>query len=156
MAISMLETPHVAVGAAIAAKIPNPFISIPLALVSHLIMDQVPHWNPHSYTEVKTRGRISDNTKYLALVDVAISLGLGFYIASRFLPDYQHAVVILAASFAAVLPDVIKSPYFLLGKRTGLIKKWVDFERSLQVETGFVPGMLIQIGVILLSLLWVM
>ena len=152
----MLETPHVAVGAAIAAKIPNPYIAIPLALVSHLIMDQVPHWNPHSYTEIKTKGQISNNTKYLAIVDVAISLGLGFYIASRFLPDYKHAVVILAASFAAVLPDVIKSPYFLLGKRTGLVKKWVDFERSLQDETGFVPGMHIQIGVVIISLLWVM
>ncbi len=151
----MLETPHVAVGAAIAAKIPNPYIAIPLALISHIVMDQVPHWNPHSYTEIKTTGKISNKTKYLALADVAVSLGLGFWVASRFLPNYGHAVVILLASFASVLPDVIKSPYFLFKKRTGLIKKWVDFERSLQVETAFVPGMLIQIGVIILSLMWI-
>lgn len=155
MPCSMLETPHVAIGAAIASKIPNPFIAIPLALISHLVMDQVPHWNPHSYTEIKTKGKISNNTKYLALVDVAISLGLGFWIASRALPDYKHAAVILICSFAAVFPDVIKSPYFLFKQRIGLMKKWVDFERSLQVETAFIPGMLIQVGVIILSLLWI-
>lgn len=152
----MLETPHVAIGAAIAAKIPNPFISIPLALVSHIVMDQVPHWNPHSYTEVQKHGKISNNTKYLAIIDVAVSLGLGFFIASKSLPDYNHALVILLSSFAAVFPDVIKSPYFLFKKRTGLIKKWVDFERSLQVETSFIPGMLIQIGVIIAALAWVL
>ncbi|MBX4205880.1 hypothetical protein KW795_01650, partial [Candidatus Microgenomates bacterium] len=109
----MLETPHVAVGAAIASKIPNPFISIPLALVSHIVLDQVPHWNPHSYTEVQKHGKISDNTRYIALIDVAAALATGFFIASKSLPDTNHAIVILAASFAAVLPDLIKSPYLL-------------------------------------------
>jgi hypothetical protein len=152
----MLETPHVAVGAAIATKIPNPFISIPLALVSHIVMDQIPHWNPHSYTEVKTKGKISDNTRYLALVDVTAALALGFFAASRVMPDTHHATTIIFSSFAAVFPDVSKAPYFLLGKRSGLIKKWVDFERSLQVETSFWVGMLIQAIVIVACIAWIL
>ena len=152
----MLETPHVAVGAAIAVAIPNPFISIPLALASHLILDQVPHWNPHSYTEVKNHGKISDNTRYLALVDVAAALAIGFFVASRVMPDTYHAVTILLSCFASVAPDVSKAPYFLLGKRDGIMKKWVDFERSLQVETAFVPGMAIQFAIIAASLAWIL
>ena len=49
----MLETPHVAVGAAIAASIPNPLIAIPLAFASHFALELVPHWNPHLNTELK-------------------------------------------------------------------------------------------------------
>lgn len=150
----MLETPHVAVGAAIASRIPNPYIAIPLALASHLIMDQVPHWNPHSYTEVKNHGKISSQTRLLALVDVGFALALGFFVASKAMPDTYHAGTIILACFASVLPDVSKAPYFLLGKRDGLLKKWVDLERSLQVETSFLPGMLIQAGVIIASLTW--
>ena len=150
----MLETPHVAVGAAIAVAIPNPFIAIPLAFASHFVLDIVPHWNPHSYTEVQKFGKISVNTKIIALVDAGLALGLGFFIASQ-VPSQSHFITIILASFASVLPDVSKSPYFLLGFRDGLLKKWVDFERSLQVETNFVVGMAVQILVIVAALIWI-
>ncbi|OGM30167.1 hypothetical protein A2630_03030 [Candidatus Woesebacteria bacterium RIFCSPHIGHO2_01_FULL_44_10] len=152
---TVLESPHVAVGAAIATKIPNPLIAIPLAIGSHFILDRIPHWNPHSYTETQKNGRVSKNTIVFALTDVAVSLAIGFYIASRALPDYRHAAVILAASFFAVLPDLAKSPYFLLNQRKGLIKKYVDFERSLQVETKFAVGMTVQLLVIAASFWWI-
>lgn len=151
----MLETPHVAVGAAIATKIPNPVISIPLALASHFILDMVPHWNPHSYTEVQKHGKISMNTKTFALIDVGLALLVGFTAASHVTPDYGHSATILLASFASVLPDVSKSPYFLLGVRDGMLKKWVDFERSLQVETTFAIGMTVQTIIVLASLFWI-
>lgn len=147
----MLETPHVAVGAAIAVAIPNPFIAIPLAFASHFVLDMVPHWNPHSYTEVQRFGRISMNTKVFALIDVGLALVTGFFIASQ-VSSQSHFITIILASFASVLPDVSKSPYFLLGMRDGLLKKWVDFERSLQVETNFKVGMTVQIIVTLLAL----
>ncbi|HTK03413.1 MAG TPA: hypothetical protein VL401_01430 [Alphaproteobacteria bacterium] len=147
----MLETPHVAVGAAIAVAIPNPFIAIPLAFASHFVLDMVPHWNPHSYTEVQKFGKISVNTKIIALVDVGLALTTGFFIASH-ASSQGHFITILLASFASVLPDVSKAPFFLLGVRKGILKKWVDFERSLQVETGFWPGMIVQIIIILLAL----
>lgn len=151
----MLETPHVAVGAAIATKIPNPFIAIPLALASHFVLDMVPHWNPHSYTEVQKNGKISVNTKTFALIDVGIALVIGFAAAYHATPDFGHAATILIASFASVFPDVSKSPYFLFGVRDGLLKKWVDFERSLQAETTFIIGMSVQAVIVLASLWWI-
>lgn len=152
----MLETPHVAVGVAIASKIPNPLISIPLAFASHFILDRIPHWNPHSYTEVQKNGHISKNTTIFALVDVGLSLILGFFVASKHLPDYSGAVVILLASFASVASDIVKAPYFLLGVKRGPIKKWVDFERSIQVETDNVfLGLSTQGAIIIASLWWI-
>lgn len=153
----MLETPHVAVGAAIATKIPNPLVAIPLALASHFILDRIPHWNPHSYTEIEKRGKISQNTTMIALVDVGLSLALGFFVASRSLPDYGHAAIILAACLAAVVPDVVKSPFFLWGVRKGWIRKWVDFERSIQIEIDNIwIGMSTQVLIIAAALWWIL
>lgn len=151
----MLETPHVVVGAAIASKVANPILSLPLAFGSHFLMDQIPHWNPHSYTETQTNGKISRNTTILAIADVITALSAGLWLASRAMPNWTHAIVIIAASFLAVLPDVVKAPYFLLGKRDGLLKRYVDFERSLQVETNFIAGMGMQLFVILVALMWI-
>ena len=53
----MLETPHVIVGAAIAYKVVNPALALPLALGSHFILDITPHWNPHLSTETKKFGK---------------------------------------------------------------------------------------------------
>lgn len=150
----MLETPHVFVGAAIASKIPNPLIAIPASFASHFLLDRIPHWNPHSYTEVTTHGKLSSFTTKVALVDVGTALTSGSLIAYSFLPDWRHAAVVFFSCFAAVLPDVIKSPFFLLGTR-GLLKKWVDFERSLQVDTKTaLPGILTQLAVIGASIMW--
>lgn len=136
----MLETPHVALGAAIALKIPNPWIAIPLAFASHFILDKVPHWNPHTYTETVKDGGPSKNTIIIAGVDAVISLGVGLGVAYSTLPNTNLALTVIACSFASVLPDVSKYPFFLFGKlRHGFYKKWVDYERTLQVQVNSVP-----------------
>ena len=70
-------------------------------------------------------------------------------------PNTNLAILIIACSFAAVLPDVIKTPYFYLNYKKGLLKKWVNFERSIQVEVPFIPGMITQLIIILISLYWI-
>lgn len=41
----MLSIAHGPTGAFIASKIPNPFVSAPLAVLAHLLEDRVPHWD---------------------------------------------------------------------------------------------------------------
>jgi hypothetical protein len=150
----MLETPHVALGAAIATKIPNPLISIPLALASHIILDRVPHWNPHFYTETQKYGRPRTDSTIFTLIDISLALALGSTIALN-ADSLPHTLTIFACCFASVLPDVTKAPYFFLGKRDGLLKKWVVFERSLQVDTNFTFGMINQALVIITCIFWI-
>lgn len=151
----MIESPHVAVGAAIATKIPNPLIGLPLALASHFLLDRVPHWNPHSYTEIQKHGKISNFTKIFSSADVVVALGIGFFTASQKMPNLGQMLYVLIASFLAVLPDLAKSPYFLMGARKGMIKKYVDFERSIQVDIKSpIVGLTIQALVIVVAMLW--
>lgn len=152
----MLETPHVVVGAAIATKIANPFLAIPLAFGSHFILEKVPHWNPHLNTEIKKHGRVTRQSTQIVIADVFLSLALGGFIASRALPDVGHAATILAASFAAVLPDVIEGPYFFLSMKNKFINKWIAFQKSLQADTTILPGLLTQVVTVIATLVWIL
>jgi hypothetical protein len=151
----VLETPHVAVGAAIAMKVVNPALAIPLAFGSHFILDKIPHWNPHLNTEVIENGKPTKKSSVIVIIDVCASLALGFFIASKALPSTSHATTILVASFASVLPDIIEGPYFFLGIRNKFIKKWIVFQKSLQVNTSVVPGLLTQAITIAAALWWI-
>lgn len=152
----MLETPHVAVGAAIASKIINPVLSIPLAFASHFILEKVPHWNPHLNQETETFGRPTKQSTVIVIIDVVLSLAIGGFVAYRALPNITHAVVVLVACLVSVLPDVVEGPHFFFGFRNKLLTKWIDFQKSIQVDTKIVPGMITQLMIILASFWWIL
>ena len=155
MLLTVLETPHVVVGAAIATQVANPFLAIPLAFGSHFVLERIPHWNPHLNTEKKKYGKITKQTTIIVIVDVALSLTLGFYIASRVLPDTGHFYTILAACFFSVLPDIIEGPYFFLNAKSKQIRDWIKFQKSLQNDADLVPGLLTQVITIIASFWWI-
>lgn len=148
----MLEAPHVAVGAAIASKIPNPLIAIPLAFGSHFILEKIPHWNPHLNTELKRYGHVTKKSTYLIIVDVAFALGIGFLFAYQALPNTFHFLTILAASLASVLPDLIEGPYFFMKVKNKWLMKWLEFQKSIQADTTVIPGLATQAVTIALCL----
>lgn len=151
----MLETPHVTVGAAIAAKIPNPLIAIPLAFASHFFLEKVPHWNPHLNTELKTYGQITKKSRVVVVVDVAISLAIGFFIAFNRSQSTSHFLTIIACCLASALPDIIEGPYFFFKVRGKLIEKWIAFQKSLQSDTNIYLGLSTQLITVLAALYWV-
>lgn len=150
----MLETPHVMVGAAIAVKIGNPFIAIPLAFASHFVLERVPHWNPHINTEFKKYGKVTKKSTIITAVDASLALLIGTGIAYSYLPNSALAFNILACSFASVLPDVIEAPYFFLKAKSNFIKRWIGFQKSLQVDTTPFWGILTQILAIVTTIWW--
>ena len=138
----MLETPHVALGVAIAVAIPNPLISIPLAFASHFALDMTPHWNPHLNTETKKYGYLTNKTLLIIGIDLACAAILTAFVS-------KGNMNILLAAFVSILPDVVEGPYFLLGWKNELIKKWINFQKSIQSEANLFWGLLTQVLVIL-------
>lgn len=151
----VLETPHVIVGAAIAFKVTNPLLALPLALGSHFVLDMTPHWNPHLNTETKKFGKPTKRSVRIVIADVCISLIAGVFIASKVLPNSTHAITILLACFLSVLPDVIEGPYFFLNKRNPLIKRWIKFQTSIQADVSIIPGLATQFLTILAAFWWI-
>lgn len=151
----MLETPHVALGIAIAVKTGNPWLALPLSLASHFLLDKVPHWNPHFYTETQKFGKPKVTSTYLAIADELIAITLTLFMAYSFWPDINKSFLILLCSLLSVLPDQIKIPYFFMNYKKGLFKKWVEFERTIQVEIKPFWGIITQIVVLFASLFWI-
>lgn len=152
----MLETPHAIVGATIVTKIPNPIVSLPLAFASHFVLDMVPHWNPHLNTELKKFGDIRKSSSIIVAADVVTSLVLGTYMATHFAMNQTHMYFIFLGAFSGVLPDVIEGPYFFLHMKSEFIKKWLAFQKSIQVDTDIVPGLLTQLATLIACFFWVM
>jgi hypothetical protein len=151
----MLETPHVVLGVAIATKIGNPWLAIPLAFASHFVLDKVPHWNPHTYTETVKNGGPSRSTITIAVVDGLVSLATGLGFAYSALPNRGLALTIIACCLASVLPDVSKYPFFLFKNvRHGIYKKWVDYERSMQVQVNSIFWGLSSQALLILACFW--
>ncbi len=155
MMSTVLETPHVVVGAAIATKVINPYLAIPLSFLSHFVLEKVPHWNPHLNTEIKKHGKITKQSTLIVAFDVLLSLGIGSILAARALPNVGLAATIFVSCFFAVLPDVIEGPYFFLNWKTKAIEKWIAFQKSLQVDTTPLPGLATQFITILAALWWI-
>ncbi len=151
----MLETPHVAVAAAIASKIPNPFISIPLSFASHFLLDITPHWNPHINREIKQFGKPTTQSVNIIRVDSVVALLLGTAIAIHALPDMHQFTNIMICSFVGVLPDVVEAPYYFLGKKTPIIEKWISWQKSIQADAEPWIRLTTQAVIILASLFWI-
>lgn len=151
----MLETPHVIIAAAIAYKIGNPALSLPLALGSHFILEKVPHWNPHLNTEKKMYGRLTSATIKIIVLDTLLALLLGIFIALKAYPDINRVIVILFACFLGALPDIAEAPYFLWNRKTKILEQIVSFQKSIQNDTSFVPGTLTQIITVAAGFWWV-
>lgn len=151
----MLETPHVFVGAAIATKIPNPWVAIPLAFASHFVLEMIPHWNPHLNTETEKYGHITRRSTAITAIDSTFALISGSFIAYQALPDWKHTLTIFFACFAAVLPDVMESPYFFLNLKWKIIEKWITFQKSIQNDVSVTPGLITQLLTILGVIFWI-
>ena len=151
----MLEIPHVAVGAAIASKIPNPLISIPLTLLSHFLLDMTPHWNPHINREIKKFGHPTKQSVSIIRVDSTIALILGTAIAIHALPDMHQFLNIMACSFVSVLPDVVEAPYYFLHRKDNIIEKWIAWQKSIQNDVAPWIGLSTQAAIVVASVWWI-
>lgn len=144
----MLETPHAILGATIATAIPNPTISLPLAFVSHFILDMVPHWNPHINTEINTYGKLTNRTFLIIGLDVVLALTTTILISK----SNPYAYI---GSFLAILPDAVEAPYFIWGWKNKFLTIWMKFQKAIQSDTNVFWGLLTQIAVLVACYFWI-
>jgi hypothetical protein len=98
---------HVLTGSAIALIVRDPLLAAPLALVSHFILDAIPHFDHPHYQY---------GSKYFAGIMVAdgvISIGSVVLIM---LAVPSLAWVIALCAFVAILPDFFWLYYYLNGR----------------------------------------
>ncbi len=115
----MTATAHALTAAAIATKIPNPAIGLPLAFFSHFLLDKVPHWDPMYNHQNRKKVEVVGGS----VADVLLSYLLVFGIFVLYLHQ-KDPIYIMTATFFSELPDLLEIPYHLLGV------KWPVFYQS--------------------------
>lgn len=101
----MTATAHTLVAGAIAAKFTDPTAAASLALLSHFIMDSIPHWD----IGTSWRNRPKEITGILAILETSVGLGIGYYIFGALAPQ---GTLILTMIFS-LLPDWLETPWYI-------------------------------------------
>lgn len=148
----MLSIAHGATGALIASKIPNPFISIPLVLLSHYLEDRVPHWD---VGQGLTKNRKSKKAAFLQelFFDFPLSVVFVYFVFQFGHPLDWH---IWLGWFVALLPDFLEFPFLFLDMKffpiTQLARLHAWVHRSTPNKLwGMLPQILVLLLVILLK-----
>jgi hypothetical protein len=150
----MMAISHGLVGAAIATAVPDPILSGGLILVSHYLLDLIPHWD--FGTDWKKRS--VTQTGLMAIGDT-----IAAYVVTYILFHNQLSmpVIFLAVSISN-LPDWLIAPYFMFfSSKDGYHKsrggsfgsaygKFLEFEETfMHTKAKFTQGVLTQITTIL-------
>lgn len=147
----MLSIAHGPTGALIASKIPNPFISLPLVVVSHFLEDKIPHWDVGQGLTKKTKSKQAAFYQELFL-DFPLSIALVYFF-------FQHGQPFSPLPwlgwFFGLLPDFIEAPRNFLSWEPAFLRPLSrfhhDFHHSIPDKfRGLVPQILIIIAIYLL------
>lgn len=149
----MLEIPHALVGIAIATRIPNPALAIPLAVGSHFVLDMLPHWNPHFFSETQKYGKPTKKSTNFASIEIIIAGIVSLVISLTQYPDIGKMLFFYTAAVAGMAPDLVKIPFFFLKQQKGILKRYVLMERSIQNDANPPLGIITQIAVAIVALI---
>ena len=143
----MTSISHALIGAAIAAKIPDPVLAGFLAVVTHFVCDAIPHWDLG--TNWRLRPRVI--TGALAILETLAAIAISFSLFVRFVPNQFTLIVAIIASLA---PDWLEAPYYLLMPHPPKIFYYLYKVQSLIHERLETPwGVLTQVAVVAAFLL---
>lgn len=101
----MTASNHVVAGAVIAAAVPQAAIALPLAFVSHFIMDALPH-----YGDNDNHSWLNRHFKYVLGVDLFLTVA---FLVGLLVIQPANWILLVLAGLVAVSPDILWLPYFL-------------------------------------------
>jgi hypothetical protein len=97
---------HALTGALVAANINRPVIALPVALLSHFVIDAVPHWNYELKPHIARR-------QLVMFADLALSLALLLVLAATV---DANPYLVIAGGLLGILPDTMWLRYFITGR----------------------------------------
>ncbi|MBI3577232.1 hypothetical protein HY086_04305 [Candidatus Gottesmanbacteria bacterium] len=154
----MTATAHALVAGAIASRFTDPVTAGTLALVSHYVMDSIPHWDIG--TNWRSRRRAA--TGLLAIGETGLAITLAYFLFSSNAPPFTLAVAVAAS----LLPDWAETPWYIFfakqnkhepTKRAGLMEQiafaFYKTQNVFHSKTQFPLGVLTQVATVLFFLI---
>lgn len=135
----MTATAHALVGGIIATSISNPAIGLPLAALSHPLIDMVPHWDFGIGWKKKSKLSLF----WQASFDLLFGLILTYLIFGRFTdPAYLWAAVFLSEAW-----DLLQMPYLLFNWK-GPFYMFYKVQHEINAKLKFPWGILTQVATV--------
>jgi hypothetical protein len=172
----VLDTVHVFAGLAIGKQITNPLLAFIIGIISHVILDAVPHWDGGSKQAVSDKGQeisrdgkaclTTIKTKVL-LIDIAVCFGLGVILSITGIlwpgfPSFSSLVSFLLSHvslitgvFGSLLWDILLLAYLFFPSEN--LKKLSLFSLHKKLQDGnkprAIPSLLFQAGLVAIFIL---
>jgi len=126
----------------IGVKFKSPWLVIPIAILSHFVLDAIPHWDGNfdkkKFKKTGT-GSITDIDMIVKFLDIigSISVIIFFYFQA------DKGMMVLGAVMA-ILPDLSKVGYLTRLKDTKGYMHYIMFHNNIQGEAKMINGLSIQ------------
>lgn len=134
----MTAASHAVIGTIIAAKIGNPALAIPIAIVSHIALDAIPHWDTATNRRKKTFKKMFNDS----LLDVILGFVLSYLLIFLFFPK-TNLVYVFLMIIASQLLDWVTSLYYFFHIK---IFKWAySFQKLFNNDLNLPWGLVTQI-----------
>lgn len=146
----MTATGHAIIGTVIAAKIANPALAIPVAILSHIAADICPHWDSGTNGKNKSGKRLFVESS----IDVTVGFIVAYFLILFLFPQTNllYAFVII---IAAQLLDWISAPSFIFHFKK-IPFSWIyrfqsRFNSRLDKPWGIISQALVLVPLVLLA-----
>lgn len=133
----MILTPHILTGVFVGSKVKNPLFGAILALISHYILDSLPHWeykfikNWRHFQKRKLSPSDLEKIKLsiIGSFKVIIDLSVGFFLISLIFLYFKsfslkNMIFIYIFAFLSIIPDILIFLYWLMPKNYFLKKHY--------------------------------
>lgn len=127
---------HALTGAIIGLTITNPYIALPVAILSHFVCDAIPHYDPPG----KNNQERLASKRFILEQLVAGAILCFLLVVALAITRPEHWVIAAICAFSAASPDLLWIPRFVHRLRTGKDRepKWwlLRFHAYIQWKTG--------------------
>lgn len=154
----MILASHIIISGILASKTQNCFLAAAIGLISHYVLDTIPHWDYLSnefQSKTKTdKSFIKRKAFWQEMIKIAIDglMGFGLLALFAFLDRDANIAPLIISAFFGILPDAMQFLYWLTGWK---FIKWntdlQEFAHNLiheKINPGFQSGIIAQIATI--------
>jgi len=133
----MTATAHALVGGAIAYSVQNPALGIPLSLLSHPVLDMIPHWDFGWGWRKKTKLKLFCE----ASLDLTVGIVASYAVFGQFINIYYF----LACVLGSILWDLLEIPYWFFNWRFFPFSTLHSIQHHIQGRAKLPWGILTQV-----------
>lgn len=128
----MTATAHALIGGAIAASVPDPALGLSLSLISHPLMDLIPHWDFGWGWKKKD--------KKMLFLESAFDLGLGVGVSYLLFGQNINLQYFLGCVLLTEIWDLLEAPYWFFNWKFPPFSSIYNIQHKMQGKAKTILG----------------